>query len=75
MGIIDDAEKNWLRQVMEEEASLEEAEESMVAEEVEASLSGSFCLNKRRRIGVIGAREVFILKIRNMSVNLYAAGN
>lgn len=42
---------------MEKEASLEKAEESMVAEEVEASLSRSFSLNKRRLIGVIGARR------------------
>ena len=47
MRITDDSEKNCFGQMLEKEASVRKTEESMLAEEVEATLWRSFALNKR----------------------------
>lgn len=47
MRIIDDAKKNWFSGMLEKVVSLPKVEENMLAEEVEATLSRSFALNKR----------------------------
>ena len=47
MRIIDGAEKNWFSGVLEKEASPKKVKESVLAEEVEATLSRSFVFSKK----------------------------